>query len=95
MKHKKHLRKQSSGRSSVNAGGSEEKDLSDYEDVQGDGDEEQDDDEVGEISNAKYGSADGNYEKDEMNLSKKETNLDTCLEGKIISFELTTYSKRS
>lgn len=84
MKHKKHLRKQSSGRSSVNAGGSEEKDSSDYEDIQGDGEEEQDD-EVGELSNEKYGNTESNYEKDGMNISKKDTTLDNCLEGNSIS----------
>ena len=83
MKHKKHLRKQSSGRSSVNAGGSEEKDSSDYDDLQGDGDEEHDD-EVGELSSAKYGNTEGSYEKDTMNISKQETPLDTSLEGKVI-----------
>ena len=39
MKHKKHLRKQSSGRSPIDPTGSEEKDLSDYEDVPDEGEE--------------------------------------------------------
>ena len=42
MKHKKHLRKQNSGRSTVDGTGSEDKDLSDYEDVTGEGDDEPD-----------------------------------------------------
>ena len=80
MKHKKHLRKQSSGRTSVTAGESEEKDSSDYEDIQGDGEEEQEE-EGGELSNAKYACAENNIETKEINTTKRDLPLDTSLEG--------------
>ena len=80
MKHKKHLRKQSSENSSANVGVSEEKDSSDNEDIQGDGDDEQDD-EVDELSHGKLSSADGNYENDGIAISQKKA-AENSLEGK-------------
>ena len=81
MKHKKHLRKQNSGRSSVNAEGSEEKDLSDGEDSQGDGDDDNEEEDDGVLSNAEYENSDLNRKKDDSSVSKREDHLDTSLEG--------------
>ena len=81
MKHKKHLRKQGSENLSENVGGSEEKDSSDNEDIQGDGDDEQDD-EVDELAPAKINTAEGNYETDDVAMSQKKLE-EKPLEGKI------------
>lgn len=87
MKHKKHLRKQGSGNLSENIGGSEEKDSSDNEDIQGDGDDEQDD-EIDQLSHEKISCADGNYETDGVATSQKKI-AEKSLEGKI--HNITTY----
>ena len=84
MKHKKHLRKQSSGRSSVNAIGSDEKDSSDYEDMHGDGEDDQDE-EIADLSNAKYDPVDVDCTNDEMSKHKNEAQVETSLEGKVTS----------
>ena len=84
MKHKKHLRKQSSGRSSVNAIGSDEKDSSDYEDMHGDGEDDQDED-IADLSNAKYDPVDADCRNDEMTKPKNETQVESSLEGKVTS----------
>ena len=81
MKHKKHLRKQNSGRSSANAGESEEKDSSDYEDIQGDGDDEQSE-EVDPLTNERYDNVEANCEKDGILISRKEGQLEKNLEGR-------------
>ena len=84
MKHKKHLRKQSSGRSSANAIGSDEKDSSDYEDMHGDGEDDQDE-EIADLSNTKYDHVDVNCTNSEMSQTKKELQVESSLEGKVMS----------
>ena len=84
MKHKKHLRKQSSGRSSVNAMGSEEKDSSDYEDMQGEGEDDQDE-EIADLSNAKYDHVDVGCTISEISKPKNESHAESSLEGRLIS----------
>ena len=84
MKHKKHLRKQSSGRSSVNAIGSDEKDSSDYEDMQGEGEDDQDE-EIADLSNAKYDHVDVACTSGEISQPKKESHAESSLEGRLIS----------
>ena len=84
MKHKKHLRKQSSGRSSVNAIGSDEKDSSDYEDMPGDGEDDQDE-EIADLSNEKYDHVDVGCTSSEINQTRKESHVESSLEGKLIS----------
>ena len=84
MKHKKHLRKQSSGRSSANAIGSDEKDSSDYEDMHGDGEDDQEE-EIADLSNAKYDHVDVDCTNSEMSQSRKESQVESSLEGKAIS----------
>ena len=66
---------------SENVGGSEEKDSSDNEDIQGDGDDEQDD-EVDELAHSKISSDDGNYETNSVAMSQKKI-AEKSLEGKI------------
>ena len=80
MKHKKHLRKQNSGRSPADANGSDEKDLSDYEDVQGDGEEEPDE-EMDTVSDDKYENNDTNCEENIISTSKNAGPQETALEG--------------
>ena len=84
MKHKKHLRKQSSGRSSANAIGSDEKDSSDYEDMQGDGEDDQDE-EIADLSNTNYDHVDVGCKSSDISQPKKECHVESSLEGKLIS----------
>ena len=84
MKHKKHLRKQSSGRSSANAIGSDEKDSSDYEDMHGGGEDDQDE-EIADLSNAKYDPVDIDCINSETSQPRKESQVESSLEGEAIS----------
>ena len=81
MKHKKHLRKQSSGRSPIDATGSEEKDLSDYEDVPDEDDEEQDEP-MNPISEDKFENNESNCGEEEASPSKNVEQSDANIEGK-------------
>ena len=80
MKHKKHLRKQNSGRSPEDGNGSEEKDLSDGEDIQGDG-EEDPDEEMDAISDDKYENNDANCEENVISAPKTEGPQTTAIES--------------
>ena len=81
MKHKKHLRKQSSGRSPIDATSSEEKDLSDYEDVPDEGDEEQDE-QMNPTSEDKFENDGSICGENEASVSKNEVQSETNIEGK-------------
>ena len=80
MKHKKHLRKQNSGRSPGDGNGSEGKDLSDREDIQGDG-EEDPDEEMDAISDDKYENNDANCEENVISAPKTEGPQTTAIES--------------
>ena len=81
MKHKKHLRKQSSGRSPIDATGSEEKDLSDYEDVPDEGEEEQDE-QMNSTSEDKFENDGSNCGEDEASAPKNVEQSEANIEGK-------------
>ena len=84
MKHKKHLRKQNSGRSTVDGTGSEEKDLSDYEDETGDGDDEPDE-EMHATSNDNFANNDTSCEENAASVTKNQVQQETPMEGNLFA----------
>ena len=82
MKHKKHLRKQNSGRSTVDGNGSEDKDLSDYEDVTGEGDDEPDED-MEATSNENFENNVASCQENDARVTKNEVQQETPIEGKL------------